>query len=120
MKFCWSTLYVKDMEKSLRFYEGIVGLGIQRRFKTDAGTEFAFLGSGETQIELIFDPSRSIAAPGEDISWGFETESLEALQSELQEEGITPIGDPIQPNPQIRFLFVLDPNGLKVQFVEFL
>ena len=33
MKFCWVTITVKNMEESLRFYQEIVGLTIDRRFQ---------------------------------------------------------------------------------------
>ncbi len=33
MKFCWATINVKNMEESLNFYQEIVGLTVDRRFK---------------------------------------------------------------------------------------
>jgi lactoylglutathione lyase len=50
MKFCWSTLKVKDMEASLHFYRDVLGLKLERRFQAEGGTEIAFLGGGETKI----------------------------------------------------------------------
>jgi lactoylglutathione lyase len=32
MKFCWSTLMVKDLEETLKLYQDIVGLNISKRF----------------------------------------------------------------------------------------
>ncbi len=55
MKFCWSTLKVKNLEESLKFYQEIVGLKINKRFNAGPGREIAFLGDGETKIELICD-----------------------------------------------------------------
>ena len=31
MKFCWVTINVKDMEKSLHFYQEVIGLNINRK-----------------------------------------------------------------------------------------
>ena len=53
MKFCWVTINVKDMEASLRFYQEIVGLTIDRRFQAGPGVEITFLGNDETKVELI-------------------------------------------------------------------
>jgi len=55
MKFCWVTINVKDMEKSLEFYRDIVGLSIHRQFAPQPGDQITFVGSddGETEIELI-------------------------------------------------------------------
>lgn len=43
MKFCWSTLKVKDMEESLKFYKEIVGLSEEQRFNAGPDTEIVFL-----------------------------------------------------------------------------
>ena len=58
MKFCWSTLYVKNMEESLMFYEEIVGLKVNKRFQAGPAMEIVFLGDGETQIELICNDNK--------------------------------------------------------------
>jgi len=39
MNFCWVTINVKDMEKSLHFYQGIIGLDINRIFNPDNDRE---------------------------------------------------------------------------------
>ncbi|MFP4014264.1 MAG: VOC family protein [Chitinispirillaceae bacterium] len=117
MKFCWATVHVKDMEDSLRFYQQIVGLKLNRRADISGGRELAFLGEGETQLELICDPGAKIEI-GKDISLGFETESLDETMKFLDDKGVPVHSGPVQPNPRIRFLYVLDPDGLRVQFVE--
>ncbi|MDD5601014.1 MAG: VOC family protein, partial [Actinomycetota bacterium] len=33
MKFCWTTIMVNDLEESLKFYQEIIGLPVNRRFK---------------------------------------------------------------------------------------
>ncbi len=52
MKLCWSTLNVNNLEESIKFYTEIAGLEVVNRFKAGP-SEIAFLGSGETKIELI-------------------------------------------------------------------
>ena len=48
------TFMVRNIEKSIEFYETMTGLKISRRF-TAGSAELAFLtnGSGETEIELV-------------------------------------------------------------------
>ena len=55
MKFCWTTLSVNNMEESLKFYHEIIGLPVDRRFKMGPEAEIAFLGDGETKLELMYD-----------------------------------------------------------------
>ncbi len=117
MKFCWSTLNVRNLEESIKFYEEIIGLKVARRFPAGPGTEIAFLGDGETQIEFICGGDREIHV-GDDISWGFEVESLDQTLSLAKEKGVAILGEPVQPNPHVRFAFIKDPNGMRVQLVE--
>ena len=41
------------MEESLKFYQEIVGLPLNRRFAAGPGVEIAFLGDDGTKVELI-------------------------------------------------------------------
>jgi lactoylglutathione lyase len=118
MKFCWSTLMVKNMEESLQFYQGIVGLKVDRRFNAGPGVEIAFLGDGDTKVELICNGSKKEVNVGQDISWGFEVSSVDETMAQVKEKGIAIHSGPFQPNPHTKFFYVLDPNGLKIQFVE--
>jgi lactoylglutathione lyase len=106
------------MEESLHFYRDVVGLPLIRRFPAGPGAEIAFLGDGETKLELIFYAAQPTGGVGPDISWGFEVDSLDDCMAALKEKGIPVIRGPIQPNPHARFIFVKDPNGLNIQFVE--
>lgn len=118
MNFCWCTITVKDMEESLHFYQEIVGLKLDRRFKAGPGTEIVFLGDGETKVELICYENKKEIQMGKDISLGFAVESVDKMMEFVQSRGIAIHSGPFQPNPQVKFFFVTDPNGLKIQFVE--
>mgnify|MGYP000011448828 CR=1 FL=1 len=118
MKFCWCTIHVNNMEESLKFYKDIVGLKENIRFKAGPNMEIVFLGEGETKLELIYDEERNNVSIGEDISLGFKVDSLDNMMEFVRNNGIEIHSGPFQPNPHTRFFFVLDPNGLKVQFVE--
>lgn len=118
MKFCWSTLRVKNLEESLKFYVEIVGLNITKRYKSTPGKEIAFLGDGETKIELICNDELKEVSYGEHISLGFEVNSVDKMISFVKEKGLAIHSGPFQPNPHMKFFYMLDPNGLKIQFVE--
>ena len=115
MKFCWCTLMVCDIEESVHFYTEILGLRIQSRFKVQPDTEIAFLGEGETKVELV---SRKEARSqiNEDIWLGFEVGSLNKMIDFVMEKGITIYM--FEPNAQTKIYYVKDPDGLKIQFVE--
>ena len=112
------TLMVKDLEKSLEFYETITELTISRRSKAGPG-EIAFLtnGSGETEIELVCMPQGQ-KFEGKGMFICFETDKLDALHKLVQERGLNPSA--IQnPGDDTRYFYVYDPDGVSVQFRVF-
>lgn len=119
MKFCWTTIHVKNIEESLKFYETIVGLEVNRSFKSGESREIIFLGDGEstTEVELICDKGVNVSM-SHDISLGFTVESVDEKIAFIKSQGYAIHSGPVQPSPFIKFFYVEDPNGLKIQFVE--
>ncbi|MBN2898013.1 MAG: VOC family protein [Clostridia bacterium] len=72
MKYSWTTLLVKDLDKSIHFYENIVGLTIDRRFQAGPVVEIAFLSheKGDTEVELMTTADPSKIAHSQSISMG--------------------------------------------------
>jgi len=118
MKFCWSTVMVNNLDESLKFYKDIVGLNVNRRFNAGPGVEIAFLGDDETKIELVCNKSIKKVNLGQDISLGFIVDSVDEMMAFIKEKGIDIKSEISQPNPHIKFFYILDPNGLKIQLVE--
>jgi lactoylglutathione lyase len=106
------------MEESLKFYQEIVGLTIDRSFQSGPGLEITFLGDGETKVELIHNKNASSVTIGPDISLGFEVSSLDEFMDFLKEKNVAVLDGPITPNPHLKFIYVKDPNGLKIQFAQ--
>jgi len=113
----WITLRVIDLEASLDFYNRILGLPIERRFES-RGKQIVMLGTADQpKIELI-QGSDPALKPECGVSVGFEVESLDEAIAYLDSQGITIARGPIMPNPHLRFLYVLDPDGFEVQLAE--
>mgnify|MGYP001565562577 FL=1 len=109
---------VNNLEESLKFYQDIVGLNINRRFNAGPYVEIAFLGDDETKIELICDKSLKKVDLGHNISLGFIVNSVDEMMAFVKEKGIDIQDEISQPNPHVKFFYILDPNGLKIQLVE--
>ena len=116
--FCQATLTVRDLDASVRFYNEVVGLPIDRRGPAGPDGELAFLGDGETKVELICYEGRPEAIVGNGACLGFRVESVPETLERLRGGGIPVVSDIIQPNPHVRFFYALDPDGFRVQFVE--
>ena len=72
----------------------------------------------ETKIELICTESHHKGNIGENISLGFEVDSVDEMIGFIMAKGLEVHDGPFQPNPHTKFFYVLDPNDLKIQFVE--
>lgn len=118
MKFCWCTLTVNNLEQSISFYQDIIGLPIVRRLEPQAGVKIVFLGDGETNIELIYNETVKEIYFGSNISLGFEVESVSEKMQFLEKRGVRIESGPFRPNPHVKFINILDPNGLKIQLIE--
>lgn len=118
MKFLWTTILVKDMEETLKFYQEVVGLKIDRRFKPGHGMEICFLGEDDTKLEVIHSDKIKNIDPGNAVTLGFSVDSLDEMIKFVNEKGIEVKTGPVQPNPQVRYFIIQDPNGVKVQFAE--
>lgn len=118
MKFCWATIRVKDIKDSLDFYEGIVGLKVQETLEMGEGKVIKFLGDGETKLEIIYNEKYKDIDMGSSISLGFEVDSVEEKMEYIKKKGVEIHSGPFSPVPSTKFFYVMDPNGLKIQFVE--
>jgi lactoylglutathione lyase len=117
MEFLWTTIEVKDLEDSVTFYQQIVGLSVSHRIE-GGPSSIVFMGDGETKVELISHRGQPARAIGEGISIGFRVANLEEKIAFLSEQGIAIYEGPVAPTPTVRFFYILDPNGVKIQFVE--
>ncbi|NLY72798.1 MAG: VOC family protein [Tissierellia bacterium] len=117
MGFRWVTLQVANMERSLGFYREIVGLETYRHIELP-GREIYFLGSGETKLELICSQEIVDVSIGQSISLGFGVDSLEKKMDFIRERGLEIDSGPFSPNPSTSFFYILDPDGVRIQFIE--
>ncbi|KWX89224.1 glyoxalase [Paenibacillus riograndensis] len=117
MSLNWITLRVRDLEASLNFYHSILGLPIERRFES-RGKQIVMLGTAEQpKVELIQANDQAVK-PECGVSIGFEVKSLDEAIEYLKSRGIPVLRGPVTPNPQLRFFYILDPDGFEVQLAE--
>jgi len=120
MNFCHIILTVKNLDVSIKFYRDIVGLPLKIRQPAGPNAELAFLGNGDTLLELLcakpsfYDEDKEA---GNGVALGFVVESLENKLNLLREGGYETDGVITSPAPNMQFLFAKDPDGYNIQFV---
>ena len=115
MKMLHVTIQTKFFQEEMDFFLKHVGLKIDRDMRP-FGRNMVFLnnGEGETCIEIIENDAEF--AGNENLSVGFLTKDLEKKREELIADGFVPT-PMITPAPNVKFFFVTDPAGVKIQFM---
>lgn len=115
MRMVHVTLHTACFEESLNFYQDIIGLIIERDMRPARNMVFLSERTGDTCVELIEDEkAQRINASA--VSVGFHADDVEALYEKLKSAGYE-VSEMIRPNPHVKFFFVNDPNGLRIQFI---
>ncbi|MCB6366108.1 VOC family protein [Intestinibacillus massiliensis] len=111
-------LRVKNLEESIRFYETLVQLKVCERFVSGPG-EVAYLQdpAGGARIELIAMPG-SQCFEGKGLFLCFGTGELDAAHARAVSAGMDP-SDIRQPEPDARYFYAYDPDGVSVQVREY-
>lgn len=110
-----TTLNVENLDRSIEFYSGVLGLPVISRFPGLGKLEIAMLGEdGHAHLELIGSGRPAQEHAGSGVTVGFLVEDAEAIIAKL---GV-PAKGPVSPNPAIRFFFIQDPDGYNVQLLE--
>ena len=118
MKFKFATIHTADLERSVRFYEEVLGMKTARRFPAGPNMEIAFMADGPAEIELICDKGAEPPIYGEWPSLGIALYDLDQAMEDMKAKGVEIISGPFQPNPNTRFFFIHDPDGVNLEIIE--
>ncbi len=116
MKLNYLTFMVRNIKKSVSFYQDLAELKIVNRINADAG-EIVFLANekGETMVELIeFEGVEKVATKGMVMSFTAEGD-LDALREKAIKLGYSP-SEIILMEPKPKHFTVADPDGIIVEF----
>lgn len=114
MKIKYTTLIVKDMDESIKFYTEVMGFKIDSQYDLGpAGTITLLKGEGETMVEIIKNP---VDEPGL-FSIGMDVEDINTTVEELKSKGAKITMEPI-PITVGTLAFLEDPNGVKIALIQ--
>ncbi|MDR2947336.1 MAG: VOC family protein [Candidatus Adiutrix sp.] len=114
MHFRQVGIRTQELEKSIEFYESVIGLSVVRRVSGE-DSKLAFLADaqGGTQVELVNRPHMQ-AFEREGFFLCFEADDLDATHALATSKGLAP-SDIRSPDAASRYFYVYDPNKISVQ-----
>ncbi len=118
MRYEFTTIKVRDMEESIKFYTDVLKLREYARLSSMPGVNIVFLkDSSGNRIELIKTDDDTDIATGR-VSIGFVADNLEDVIRFIKEHGLTVKRGPIETSTGERFLIISDPNGVEIEFIQ--
>jgi len=119
MKMLHTMLRVRDLEKSLAFYCGFVGLHEVRRTPIGDEALLVFLTDedGRYHLELTLNHGQADYTLGDQYGhMAFGVPDLDAVEAEVKRQGWEYW--PSRPELKSRYIFVCDPDGYDVEIIE--
>lgn len=110
----YSTMIVKNMEESIKFYTDILGFRVDSQFNPQPETKITLLkGKSELFIELIENKTYE---PGL-YCMGMDVKDLKGTLGELKSKGVKITMEPV-PTLVGSMAFMEDPNGVRIALIE--
>ena len=114
-----ASLTVKDLEKSLAWYQDVVGFTVDRRHEREGKLMAVSLKAGTVRILLTQDDGAKgwDRVKGEGLSLQFTTEqNIDTIANRIKERGVTLDTEPVDTPWGMRVFRVRDPDGFRLVF----
>ena len=113
-KVILSTIIVKSMEESIKFYSEVMGFTIDSQYNPRPGLVITLMKSnGDAMVELIEEKSYKVGF----YSIGMEVNDINAAFEELKLQGAKNIREPVRTSVG-SCGFLEDPNGVTIAIMQ--
>ena len=116
---------VSDMDKAVHFYHDLLGLDlVSRGVHEDVGEEYAFLDLGHATLELLklmdHDFQGPESRPSNCPHLAFRTDEMDDILKLIQDNDIRIVKGPLIIEGHERWIYIADPDGNVVEFIQWL
>jgi lactoylglutathione lyase len=123
MRFLHTSITVRNIEESLRFYTDVLGLEFERRRKIPENhAEIAFVRDPQSgaRVELTYWEGKDSFEAGEQLDHlAFEVADLDAALAAARSLGARVAKEPYRlQGGSSRIAFLLDPNDVWIELIE--
>ena len=111
---------VADLEKTVSFYKGVLGLTEVRRHKSPRGSELVFLKAPQSEelIEICCYPASGPVIIGPDLTHlAFEVDDINAFARHAAAKGF-PLSDGPTESSSGWFAFIDAPEGYEIELIQ--
>ncbi len=120
-KLLHTRMRVSDMDQTIQFYTGILGLEVIERKTSPRGSHLAFLKvpNSDELIELCSFPASGPVKVQEDlVHLAFQVDNLDDTIAQLEAKHIRITDGPTKTSSGSRFIFIDAPDGYEVELIE--
>ncbi|HVU26004.1 MAG TPA: VOC family protein [Opitutus sp.] len=120
-KFLHTRMRVNDLERTVKFYENVLGLKVARRHTSPRGAQLAFIAvpNSDEEIELCQLPnSPGVQVQPDLMHLAFLVDDLEKFAAELKAKGCALSDGPTKTGSGSTIAFVDAPEGYEIELIE--
>jgi len=116
------TIRCRDIEASVDYYRRMFEAKVILRRNLAGSKRIVFLRLGESMLELMdMGAASEPVDPREHYGvhhLGIKTGDFEATHRDLKAKGADFLGEPFEPTPGIRLVFLREPNGAVIELAQ--
>ncbi len=119
-KYLHTRFRVSDMDKSISFYQDVLGMEVIEQKNSPRGSKLVFLKFPDMDCELelcSFPDSGSVHVPEDLVHLAFEVDDLEVCIEKLNAAGVPITEGPLETSSGTKFIFTEDPDKYEIELM---
>ena len=119
-KYLHTRFRVSDMDKSISFYQNVLGMEVIEQKTSPRGSKLVFLKFPDMDCELelcSFPDSGSVHVPEDLVHLAFEVDDLEVCIEKLNAAGVPITEGPLETSNGTKFIFTEDPDKYEIELM---
>jgi len=120
-KLLHTRMRVSNLDETIQFYTGVLGLEVIERKTSPRGSQLAFLKvpNSDELIELTcFPPSGPVKVQEDLIHLAFQVDSIDQTIAALNAQGVRITDGPTHTSSGSCFIFIDAPDGYEIELIE--
>lgn len=119
-KYLHTRFRVSDIDKSISFYQDVLGMEVIEQKTSPRGSKLVFLKFPDMDCELelcSFPDSGSVHVPEDLVHLAFEVDDLEVCIEKLNAAGVPITEGPLETSNGTKFIFTEDPDKYEIELM---